>query len=554
MPYLLLVEFLVVEALGCCAVLALMGRMRASWARWLSLLILAGAGFGIAVFLQMVTADVSSNGTIYSPWSFDAGIPTFRFFMHGVSFGLVAFPPLIGFIGLRRSKSEKSGCKARYWSIGQCLGITGVCLAALAVTIACQDYLLRRRLRKITESTAFANFWKDAAIDDNAYYHFHRAVELARRQNDQVNQLIVDGRISLTFSPDEKSGWKKYFAANEEIGFLCDQAGLSPEYSPRIQGERVPTDVEDTDELPHWKMLGRYLLLEGNFYLSSDNPAQAYRAVARLRRLAEALARDGRYAHVLLAASIEDYASRLLERAINTRPPTSQEADLLKGPGVNFAAALDRAVTWCEFEYMARLRGIYLEGREDYHDESIQPQNPLRQVGLAYLRLFYATDDINSAREHFAWWHEYSSRDFSATYALGHGRESPWPGGGYDFGRRGGRLITLIFPAAKLSIDAMARAEARRRLADSAIDLTQDLPTLDLAKIKTRLSGSALRKDPFDDQPLRHLNQADGFVLYSIQADLEDNKGTEQIEWFSKGDITLCLGGPYVERRVLAGK
>ena len=195
-----------------------------------------------------------------------------------------------------------------------------------------------------------------------------------------------------------------------------------------------------------------------------------------------------------------------------------------------------------------------MEGRDDYHDESIYLQNPLREIGLVYLRLFYAADDINSAREHFAWWHEYSSRDFSATYALGSGRESPWPGGGNGFGRRGGRLITLIFPAAKLSIDAMARAEARRRLADSAIDLTQDLPTLDLAKIKTRLSVSALRKDPFDDQPLRHLNKANGLILYSIQADLEDNKGTEQIDRFSDGDIILCLGGPYIERRVLAGK
>lgn len=95
------------------------------------------------------------------------------------------------------------------------------------------------------------------------------------------------------------------------------------------------------------------------------------------------------------------------------------------------------------------------------------------------------------------------------------------------------------FPVFSQASSAFAKTDASHRVALLAVKLLRKRPTglpADLSAYKT------LAVDPFDGKPMRYLRQGRGFKVWSIGADLVDNKGTKMVPGVKFTDTDIVLG------------
>ncbi len=96
-----------------------------------------------------------------------------------------------------------------------------------------------------------------------------------------------------------------------------------------------------------------------------------------------------------------------------------------------------------------------------------------------------------------------------------------------------------LFPVFSQASSAFAKADASHRVALLNVKLLRKRPTglpADLSAYKT------LAVDPFDGKPIRYLRQGRGFKVWSIGADLADNKGTKMAPGVKFKDTDIVLG------------
>lgn len=101
------------------------------------------------------------------------------------------------------------------------------------------------------------------------------------------------------------------------------------------------------------------------------------------------------------------------------------------------------------------------------------------------------------------------------------------------------KLALVVFPSLDGTALALASHHARQNLSATTIRLLQD-------RLRSGSFPSALPNygplsiDPFDGKPLRYRHEGTGFVLYSIDRDLEDNGGRKK-KGNMKGDIVVTI-------------
>jgi hypothetical protein len=254
-----------------------------------------------------------------------------------------------------------------------------------------------------------------------------------------------------------------------------------------------------------------------------------------MRRTAEHLSRDHRLIVVLLGFGFEGMACDLLERAINVRPPTAAEVRALKRPDFEYRPALQRIVDWCDAEQLSLTASSYLKGAD-------APE------GSFLARLLYARDDLSATPLNYQFWRKVAADP----YPIPDPEETPagtWPRGYARVGEGGGLMTLLLLPAVFPLEDSTAQADTRRRLADYALDLTQDLPDVSEAKLEESLAHVRAPLDPFDGRPLRARSRSGGVALYGVGHNRNDDGAAQ--EDYLDGDMVFYVGPEFTKFRLM---
>jgi hypothetical protein len=181
----LVVILLLITAIG----VALLARVPWRWVRWsLWLITTSGCVIFALVFMYEGTQPVGM-GFEPSFWKYHftaAGHrPTQRLLVMCIGAGLMAFPHLLGVVGLWRAKVDATYSRARHWRLGRLLLGCVAATVAMAATVVANDWLIQSELRTFlagAEARAKQLFSTDIPNDENAYVLYRQAALLAAAQ------------------------------------------------------------------------------------------------------------------------------------------------------------------------------------------------------------------------------------------------------------------------------------------------------------------------------------------------------------------------------------
>lgn len=298
-------------------------------------------------------------------------------------------------------------------------------------------------------------------------------------------------------------------------------------------------------ETQHAREAARELALEARVLAARGDLFLAFADLAAIHRLADHVGQEPLYVSQLVAIALDAIADRNLEWLLQHHRVAANDLAPLDGwqplsllPRRQRAALAEEALG---LAVMSELAGGSM------HGGSLEP------LGLSHwdedfnsiYRVFLSTADMQAYRRYMRETQVLAHRPYADRMKAYDQMEQSLKS------RPGGILTRLLVPGHRQFDEAVARAEARQRLAYLALaahryrlqvgagsEFPADLDQL----VQTGLAY--LPTDPFNGAPLKQLKRGDEWVLYSVGPNQQDDGGAKYVPETREGDIIFVLKLP----------
>ncbi len=447
-------------------------------------------------------------------------------------------------VGLRRKGEDPDAPAARGWSRGKLAVALLVSVVLCLMTLWNLDVAARQQagaLRAEARSLALSVAPARVPDRDNAAIFYEQAFEAMGDEQDWPDELRKKWEKWLEFDSkafNPKDPELRQFLDRKApvLALLHRAAGLSGCYFNRDYGR--PSIEMLLPELGNLRTMARLLSLDARVKTAQSDGAGAVRDINTMFRMAEHCSEDPILVSLLVAMALDNTASNTLEAVLTTRKLSEGDLAVVRiGDAICYNRLLKRALIMEEAFGLSILHQLLADDLDLKALAEIGAIVPLNSRPLYVLFLFQT--DLAAYRRFLGRYQQLGSEPYYRTKDRWDNFEEE-----FETGPRG-LLTTMLVPALSRCAEAVAQADARRRVA--RLGLAMARYRAENEKFPEKLDGlvpkfiTAVPRDPFDGKPLRLKQTADGPIVYSIGPDQKDDGGKPLEPEERKGDIIFKL-------------
>lgn len=506
---------------------------------------------GLPVGAALVPLTIGVLGTVLAGFLRAKGIrPNWFAYAHTWTLVFTAGAALLIFFGTRRRGEPVP--RALKWPLKKLALGLAASVAIYIVTIAYMDMAMRIELVNVAaEARAIALSLAPPRVPDhkNAALVYERAFEAMgdekawRRKTRRWPWRIEQA----DFDPAREEAQE---LLHENVGALrlLRRAASMPDFYFECDYAR-PSAAMRIPNLTRWRNAADLLALDARNRAAKGDMKGALQDVNAIWGIAEHLSTGPGLISVMIALAIDSVGSKALENVLAAR---LAEGDELRAvpvePRFSLRGGLTRAWRMEEAMGLSIFVPVY-EGRSRSMGRSAM-LSLLDVAGSRAWRVFLLPGDLAAYR--------YRIRKVQELAAVPHWKICKKAEElDRKFAEDMGGVVTWFFCPALTGHVSIARAEASHRLA--ALALASATFKTERGAYPKELADlvpdyiEAVPIDPFDGNPLRMLAVDGGLVLYSVYENGKDDGGDGKGRCLGRnkdGDLTLCLGSAYEERRL----